>query len=98
MLPSQTTAKSVSVKLDSSTRTRIENLANVHQRTSHWLMRQAILQYLEREEKKEACRQETLRAWNEYQETGLHATSEEINSWLASWGSSEEQLSPTCHP
>jgi len=90
-------AKTVSVKLDADTRARLENLAEARQRSPHWVMREAISQYVEREEKREAFRQETLQAWNHYQETGLHATTAEVDSWLASWGADEELPAPACH-
>jgi predicted transcriptional regulator len=90
-------AKTVSVKLDAATRTRLENLAEARHRSPHWVMREAISQYVEREEKREAFRQETIQAWNNYQETGLHATAAEVDSWLGSWGTDEEAPAPACH-
>lgn len=90
-------AKTVSVKLDADTRTRIENLAASRHRTSHWMMRVAIIQYVEREEKRDNFRQETIKAWEEFQEAGMHATAEEINSWMTSWGSENELPAPECH-
>ncbi len=60
-------------------------------------MREAITQYVEREEKREAFRQDTLRAWDEYRTTGLHATAEEVDAWLASWGTDDEGPAPECH-
>lgn len=89
--------KTVSVKLDLDIRTRIENLAEARHRTPHWVMREAICQYVEREEKREAFRQDTIKAWEEYQETGLHATAEEVDRWLASWGTENELHAPVCH-
>jgi len=61
------------------------------------MMREAIMQYVEREEKREAFRQETIRAWQAYQETGLHATAEEVDKWLASWDAENELPAPVCH-
>ena len=90
-------AKTVSVKLDIDTRNRIESIAETRHRTAHWVMREAISQYIEREEKREAFRQDTVRAWEEYQETGLHATAEEVDEWLASWGTETERQAPVCH-
>ena len=87
----------MSVKLDSDTRTRIEHLAETRHRTTTWRMREAIKQYVEREEKREAFRQDTLKAWDEYQETGLHATTAEVDTWLASWGTENELPAPLCH-
>lgn len=90
-------AKTVSVKLDPDIRTRLENLAEAHHRSAHWVMREAIAQYVEREEKRDAFRQATVKAWEEYQETGLHATAKEVDSWLASWGAESELPAPECH-
>ena len=42
------------------------------------MMHQAIEQYVEREEAREAFRQDTLKAWEEFQETGLHVSGEEM--------------------
>ena len=90
-------SRPVSVKLDSDIRDRIEQLAATRRRSAHWLMREAIQQYIEREEKREAFRQDTLKAWEEFQTTGLHATEEEVDTWLASWGTDDELPVPKCH-
>jgi len=49
------------------------------------------------EEKREAFRRETLAAWEEYTQTGLHVTLEEVAAWVATWGTDEEQDAPACH-
>jgi predicted transcriptional regulator len=90
-------AKTMSVKLDADTRTRVENLAQARQRTAHWVMREAITQYVDREERGETFRHDTLKAWEEYQETGLHASAAEVDDWLASWGTENELPAPVCH-
>ena len=90
-------AKTVSVKLDSDTRVRVENLAEARHRSMHWVMREAISQYVDREEKREAFRQDAIKAWEKYQETGLHATAAEVDTWLASWGTEKELPAPVCH-
>ena len=78
-------------------RGRVQHLAASRKRSSHWIMREAISQYVEREEKREAFRQEALAAWDEFQETGLHATAEEVDQWLESWGTDRELPAPECH-
>ena len=90
-------ATATSIKLDDELKGRVQHLAEVRRRTSHWIMREAIAQYVEREEKREALRQDTLKAWEEYQATGLHATAEEFEKWLSSWGTENELPSPVCH-
>ena len=92
-----TATRPMSVKLDPETRARIEHLAEVRRRTTHWMMREAIVQYVDREEKREALRQEALKAWDEHQVTGLHATAGEVEAWLASWGTEDELPAPVCH-
>lgn len=91
------TLKTISVKLDQETRDQIDYIAEVHRRTAHWIMREAIRQYVDREIKREAFRQSTLKAWNEYHETGLYASAEEVNHWLSSWGTDNELPAPVCH-
>ena len=89
--------KPVSVKLDPETKAKIEHLAQARDRSPHWMMREAITQYVEREERKEAFRRDTLDAWQEFQETGLHVSLEEADQWLAGWGTETEGGVPLCH-
>jgi predicted transcriptional regulator len=91
------TTHTVSVKLHPDTRSRLQHLAETRRRSAHWIMREAIEEYLEREEQKEAFRQATVEAWEEYQSTGLHATAEEVDAWMASWGTEQELPAPQCH-
>jgi predicted transcriptional regulator len=90
-------AKPTSIKLDDDLKSRVEHLAEARRRSSHWIMREAIAQYVDREEDRERLRQETVRAWEELQATGLHATAEEVATWLSSWGTEDEQSAPECH-
>ena len=53
-------ATATSVKLDDELKGRVQHLAERRRRTSHWIMREAIAQYVDREEKSEALRQDTL--------------------------------------
>ncbi|AXO14579.1 CopG family ribbon-helix-helix protein [Thalassospira indica] len=85
-----------SIKLDDDMKGRVRNLAEARQRTSHWIMREAIAQYVEREEKREALKRETVQAWEEFQQTGRHATAEEVDRWLESWGTDDELPAPKC--
>lgn len=86
-----------SIKLNDSLKGRVRTLAETRRRTAHWIMREAIAQYVDREEKREKLRQDTLQAWEEFQATGLHATAEEVDMWLARWGTEDELPAPECH-
>ena len=63
-----------SIKLDDDLANRVRRLAGLRQRSPHWLMREAIRQYVAREEARESFRQEALASWSAYQETGRHLT------------------------
>jgi predicted transcriptional regulator len=86
-----------SLKLDIETKERVQRLASARRRSPHWVMREAIEQYVEREEKREQFRQDALAAWNVYQTTGLHVTAEEADAWLAKLEAGKDAAPPRCH-
>lgn len=88
---------SVAVKLEADFHSRVKALAEARDRSPHWMMREAIAQYVEREEKREAFRQDGIRAWNAYQETGLHVTHAEADTWLVRLAAGDDQEPPECH-
>jgi predicted transcriptional regulator len=71
-----------SLKLDAVTKERLQRLAGSRRRSAHWLMREAIEQYIDREEARERLRCDALAAWADYQATGLHVSAEEADRWL----------------
>ncbi|HDR9509014.1 CopG family transcriptional regulator [Burkholderia cepacia] len=86
-----------SIKLDPTLQDRVRHLAEQRRRTPHWIMREAIAQYVEREEKRESFRQEAMQAWEDYQSTGLHATHEEMDAYLEKLEAGEAVEPPECH-
>lgn len=90
-------ATPTSIKLDEELKDREQRLADSRERSAHWLMRAAIEEYVDREERREAFKREALEAWETYQTTGLHVTSDEMRKWLASWGTEDELPAPKCH-
>ncbi|MGE4506570.1 MAG: CopG family ribbon-helix-helix protein [Desulfovibrionaceae bacterium] len=86
----------VSIKLEPETKARMKKLAEAKQRSPHWLMREAIRQYLEREERREALRHDAAEAWAEYRRTGLHAPHEEVDAWLAELERGQAAQPPRC--
>ena len=87
----------VAVKLDQDTRDRLKRLADARDRSTHWMLREAVSQFVEREEKREAFRQAGLHAWKEYQATGQHVTHDEADAWLAKLEAGVEADVPECH-
>lgn len=71
-------SKAVAVKLDEETKRRLEQLGEVKDRSAHWMMKAAIDQYLEREERYERERQEDMQRWDRYVLTGEAYTHEQV--------------------
>lgn len=91
------TIRPVAIKIDEDVKARIKRLAEARQRTPHWLMREAINQYVDREEKRETFRQETLKAWDDYRTTGQHVTATEADAWLEQLEQGNDIEPPECH-
>ena len=70
------------IKLDEETTKRLKALAGRRNRSAHWVMRTAILDYLEREERYEKERQEDAERWERYVLTGRAISEEEAESRL----------------
>lgn len=96
-MTAQTSASPVAIKIDADTKARVKRLAIARKRSPHWLMREAIGQYVEREEKREAFRQAGVEAWNAYQASGLHVSAKEADAWLAKLQAGKDAEPPECH-
>jgi predicted transcriptional regulator len=90
-------AITTSLKLDAELKERVQKIAASRRRSAHWVMREAVEQFVAREEKREEIRRDALAAWDAYQATGLHATAEEADAWLAKLESGEDAQAPECH-
>lgn len=77
------------LKLDSAMKERLRRLASARRRSPHWIMREAVEQYVEREEKREA-----LAAWAGYQTTGMHVMAKEADAWLAKLAAGKHAVIP----
>ena len=86
-----------SLKLERAMKERIQRLASARRRSPHFVMREAVEQYVEREEKREQLRQDALAAWADYQLTGLHVTAEEADTWLTKLEAGKRNAAPKCH-
>ena len=86
-----------SLKIDDALKHRVHDLATQRRRSPHWIMLEAIEQYVAREEAQEHFKQEALASWKTYQETGKHLTGQEVRNWLTTWGTDDEKAVPECH-
>jgi predicted transcriptional regulator len=91
------TPAATTIKLDREMKNRVQRIASAHRRSAHWVLREAVAQYVEREEKRENFRQDALKAWAHYQATGLHVTAAEADRWLAKLEAGKDAAPPKCH-
>ncbi|MCC6559774.1 MAG: ribbon-helix-helix protein, CopG family [Xanthomonadales bacterium] len=73
----------VAIALDANVGSRIRKLAELRQRSTDWLIAEAVREYVDREEKRTAFHQDGVNAWNAYQLTGQHVPSAVADAWLA---------------
>src|SRR3972149_2771771 len=84
------------VKLERTIKSRLKNLSKLRQRTVHWLMKDAISQYLEHQEQTEKLKQETLARWQQEAEQNKVVSNKSVIKWLDTWGADHEIKRPLC--
>jgi len=87
----------VTVKLDPSDRDRIASLATMKKRTPHYLMKEAILEYVRREEARQNFIKAADTSFEHYKETGLHITLDEFSAWVDDVQQNPDAPIPACH-
>ncbi|CAA9892104.1 CopG family transcriptional regulator [Candidatus Methylobacter favarea] len=85
---------SKAVKLDDAIYARLKVLAETRQRTPHWLMKEAIRQFLEREEAAEQLRLDTLQRLAQLAADGKVISHDLVDAWLSTWGTETEGQCP----
>jgi len=87
----------VPIRLDKEWQTRAKAVAEAKHRAVHWVVVEAVKEYVEREEKREAFKKEARARWEHYQQTGLHVTEEEAETWMRKLIAGEYTEPPQCH-
>jgi predicted transcriptional regulator len=90
-------AGTVSLKLDANERGRIAALASAKKRTPHYLMKEAILEYVRREEARQNFIAAAEASFEHYKETGLHVTLDEFGGWVDAVQTAPDTALPPCH-
>lgn len=90
-------AATTSIKLEPELKSRVKQLANIERRSSHWIMREAITQYVDRAEWNAEFDRATVESLEEFERTGLHLTHDEVDAWLARLEAGEDVPPPECH-
>ena len=70
------------VKLDQETRDRLKKLGETKDRAPHWLIKTAVLEYLNKEELAEQERREDSERWERYQLSGHFVDNDNAMEWL----------------
>lgn len=87
----------MSLRIDVSKKERLGRIASRQKRSSHSLAIEALDAFIEKKEAEERWNQSCIDSLNEYLETGLHVTEDEVNKWMDSWGTNNELPPPVCH-
>ena len=85
----------VGIKLDDEMRDRLKALGELKHRSAHWIMREAIREYLDREEESERRNLQADEAWEEYRRSGKGVSDAAMTAWLDSWGTDKEGPCPS---
>lgn len=93
----KTRAGSVTIKLDDTDRNRIACLASAKKRTPHYLMKEAILEYVKKEEARQNFIAAAESSFEHYKETGLHITLDELSTWVDDVQQNPGVPAPACH-
>jgi predicted transcriptional regulator len=91
------TLPTASLKLDTETESRLLRLAEARRQSADALVREAIEQYVDREERRHRLRRDALAAWAEFQATGQHVTADEADLWLSRLEAGEDAEPPIPH-
>jgi predicted transcriptional regulator len=88
---------SVTITLDDTDQDRIATLATAKKRSPHYLMKEAILEYLQKEEARQNFVTAAESSYVHYKETGLHITLDEFDSWVDQVQQDPNTPMPECH-
>ena len=92
-------AKSTSVKLKDGYSERLKALGETKQRSSNWLLNDAVGRYLDREEARAVLLVEMKQLHEEYVQGGrLHLTQEEVREWMERRRTDRNAPMPKPHP
>ena len=88
---------SVTIKLDETDRDRIATLASAKKRSPHYLMKEAILEYVKKDEARQNFINAAQASFEHYKETGQHITLDELSNWVDEVQTNPAAPVPACH-
>ena len=75
-------ATTLGVKVDETLQRRLKTMAQLKDRSTHWIIKEAIEEYLAREEAIERDRREDRERWEHYALTGQAVSNAAATAWL----------------
>lgn len=84
----------IGVKIDEETRRRLKALAEAKNRTAHWIVKEAISEYLTHEELTERERLEDQECWDRYVLTGEAIDHDRVREWLEALADGRDEECP----
>jgi predicted transcriptional regulator len=87
----------LSVQLETQEKADLEMIARGKDRSVHYLMREAVREYIQEEKAKIAFYERGLSAIADYDATGLHTTFEEMKTWAKDRKQNTSLPVPPCH-
>ena len=87
----------VTSKLDNADRDRMASRATAKKRTPHYLMKEAILDHVKKEEARQNFIAAADSSVEHYKGTGLHVTLDEFSRWVDQVQETAAAPVPACH-
>jgi predicted transcriptional regulator len=87
-------SQSTSIKLVDGLKDRIKAIAEDDRRSVNWLMNQALSEYADRRERRKAYLAGLRESHDEFEETGLHLTQDQVEEWMAKRAAGEPAPMP----
>lgn len=87
----------MSIQLDVASQEKLSAIAARQKRTIQALAIEAITQLIEQKEREHAWSVSCDNALKDFDETGMHATHDEVMAWMDSWDTKKKLPTPTCH-
>lgn len=85
------------IEIDPTLKAQLDQLAADQHRSPTALIHDAVADYIARAQAREAAHRDADTAWSDFQKTGVHLTGDELDAWLAGWGTDSETSPPVCH-
>ena len=87
----------LSVKLDAEEKVLLAEIAKEKSRSIHYLLREAVSEYISKEKARLDFMREARGALDHYEQTGQHVTHQEMMAWAESLNTEGELPAPSCH-